>query len=622
MYRKGLSEKTVGLLLALGLVMSAVGGCASKAETEKTRRTKKTEKSTTTAIEDEAEEEEEDPSESEDVTQVSTDKPDAIVTPEPTSTPTPTPEVKPVILHTSEITYLGNGGSGGRREYDYDSEGRILTKRSTHWDDVLHLDYEYTYDEQGNLLVETVYLPEGGHYDVLLCEYDENGNEIYREEYVYLDNLKEKIEREFDDNSNELLYKKYGDNGLEIWEEYKYDNTGRIKKTKFDSRGNIASWVEYENEDGNIVKETNYDANGSITSWAEFEYFSNGNTKRTKYYPDGSISLIEEKDPNDKCVQEIQYDENGNVTFEEVHDASGIRIKEMKYESTLKSYTTVECKEYDQYGNPSKFVKYLENGSVIMEWEDVYNEAGQKIKYTISSDASASDDYNYSCEWEYDSDGRQIKYFHYYKNGKIKLGSEYEYDLYGNKIKEISYEAGGKIKETREWEYDSYGNVTKYTILKPDGSIDSWTDYIYTYSSVSSSKGEEYTKTIEKEGFSVMELSPYGNDMVENLYAELLDSHNYLTATSWYERFANEAAAQAAFDSSYESAQNDTEGRFSTLSRNGNVMIKAGEAGFYQIDILEGDAIIGVMALSDDFETKKSNAEAIMKALGYEISES
>ncbi|MFI3202385.1 MAG: zinc-ribbon domain-containing protein, partial [Eubacteriales bacterium] len=80
-------------------------------------------------------------------------------------------------------------------------------------------------------------------------------------------------------------------------------------------------------------------------------------------------------------------------------------------------------------------------------------------------------------EYEYDSNGNEVKYIYYEEDGSISMWNEGEYDSNGNCVKYTSYREDGSISRWSEREYDSNGNCVKSIDYREDGSI----NYCYEY---------------------------------------------------------------------------------------------------------------------------------------------
>ena len=199
------------------------------------------------------------------------------------------------------IFYDDVGGIRYYNDYDYTSEGKLLSRYKYDTDDYW-IDYEaytysedgtplsykqesnaeykntdYEYDESGRLIIETTYrrtfmsesttrteyyYDDNGNplevrrfntYGTLISRYctvrDDNGNVIELTEYSPDGEVKQRESFEYDENGN-VIADKFAGNYLEMWDywfEYAYDQHGNMTTKKSLLSDNIVdSWIEYE----------------------------------------------------------------------------------------------------------------------------------------------------------------------------------------------------------------------------------------------------------------------------------------------------------------------------------------------------------------------------------------
>jgi hypothetical protein len=112
-------------------------------------------------------------------------------------------------------------------------------------------------------------------------------------------------------------------------------NTGRLREYKHDSKGNLVSSTD-TSKDGKKLSEQTYNADGK---WATREYYDEkGTVKKSRTYDyqtdektgvttktaktyngdlvEGSLTktTVTKTDANDKLIEEITYDKNGEIT--------------------------------------------------------------------------------------------------------------------------------------------------------------------------------------------------------------------------------------------------------------------------------------------------------------------
>lgn len=197
-------------------------------------------------------------------------------------------------------------------EYTYDSKGK-LSKVTKYTGSENQVDYwcTYSYDGEGNLLEIIFY--NTSTYTNWEYEYDEVGNLIQETKYSSNGNY---TEISYDYNTEGKVTKQFGhsesgndstESDNDFWYEYEYE---------YDSAGNLLKFIEYEGDAVDYSIEYEYDESGNIleatwcysdssTTSIKLEYDENGNC----------LSIITEDDDrswkNRKC--EYEYDEDGNL---------------------------------------------------------------------------------------------------------------------------------------------------------------------------------------------------------------------------------------------------------------------------------------------------------------------
>jgi hypothetical protein len=272
-----------------------------------------------------------------------------------------------------------------------------------------------------------------------------------------------------------------GEKGV-VWEAAEIRGETVTPVTRVYSSLDGKQWWTQSKEKKQLVEKITYDADGSISGWNEYEYDSAGNkVKEITYLADGILFNW----------TEYEYDSRGNLTRENIH----------AYDTGIEKYIYEHEYEYDSVGNQTKATRYKNDGSIAGWTEYEYDSHGNQTKETIyGNDGSISGWY----EYEYDSVGNLTKEIWYNgDDGSSRAWTEYEYDSAGNMTLETSqyengslryyeceYDNAGKLmKKTSyyhdsldvwwEYEYDSAGYMTKETYYGFDGSLSSWTEYIY-----------------------------------------------------------------------------------------------------------------------------------------------
>ena len=167
-------------------------------------------------------------------------------------------------------------------------------------------------------------------------------------------------------------------------------NTGRLREYKYDSNGKLVSSTD-TSKDGKKLSEQTYNAD---EKWATREYYDEkGNVKNSKTYEyqtdkktgvttktaktyngdliEGSLqkTTVTKTDANDKLIEEITYDKNGEITK-----------KKEPYKGDDKNFTGYTTTTYKN-GKLTAAILSDEAGNIVQK--DEYNEKGQWTKATV-----------------------------------------------------------------------------------------------------------------------------------------------------------------------------------------------------------------------------------------------
>ncbi len=224
----------------------------------------------------------------------------------------PDPNVK--FYLTEQIsTYFGTSTTRTVTEYDEDwNQSKIITWQNEEL--VSTVEYEVT---------ETGYIARGTQDGVeetleLRVTKDEDGMPLRGEQYINGE-LYSTSEYTYDENGNMLVF--YSDMhavGMVLRQEYTYDEMGnKIKQTDDTGYGVVTTQYEYDSQN-RLVKEFSPDSPG----WTEYEY-SNGGKTQTAFAYDENGTLAA------KMIE--TYDDYGNLLTREAYDASGECTYTMAY---------------------------------------------------------------------------------------------------------------------------------------------------------------------------------------------------------------------------------------------------------------------------------------------------
>ncbi|MBP5331419.1 MAG: tetratricopeptide repeat protein [Lachnospiraceae bacterium] len=194
------------------------------------------------------------------------------------------------------------------------------------------------------------------------------------------------------------------------------DSRGRrLKSTYYDASGNIVFWHEFTYDlNGRQTGVTDYNPDGTENSHVDLSHDENMDVNYWWSNTDGAVGKLEHIKENGRTVQARHYDLNGEINFyeeyfydengrlsyrltydaangnrltrkeESFYDDAGREIKMNFYyadetgELKLQSYQT---REYDEYGNLTKYSGYSSDGR--LEWYDLYetDEEGSRVEY-------------------------------------------------------------------------------------------------------------------------------------------------------------------------------------------------------------------------------------------------
>ena len=219
-----------------------------------------------------------------------------------------------------------------------------------------------------------------------------------------------------------------------------------------------------------FVKQIRYDVYGTELLCIEYEYNVTGKMVREKDYDFAGVS------DGSRDIG-YEYDDKGNLIkkiYYNAYNADG-SINYDAYNSD-KNIMGWEEFEYDSDGNEIKATSCAYDGSIFDWMEYGYDNVGNMTKEVWYNENGDIIDWD---EYEYDDVGNKIKEISYNEDGSISDWQELEYDSAGNKIKIISYNEDGSISWWQESEYDNVGNKIKVISYNEDGSVRYWEEYKY-----------------------------------------------------------------------------------------------------------------------------------------------
>ncbi len=224
-------------------------------------------------------------------------------------------------LLTNELCYYNYYSAPDETIYYYDEDGRVIKEAFIANNGGDDYNYDYTYDEKGNLISEVhQYL---GTYIVIENSYNPKGNLVYKTTKAdydgYLSNYSQKYVY---DSQNRLVEEGYVENGV-----YKKSTV-----YSYDERGNLLKEDSLEN----FTYEYTYDENNRVTTMT-YNNFHYGENEITKYTYDADGKLINETFSSyyEIITVTYSYDEYGNL-LETVRNSSS-------YGSSVTEYKNYVC---------------------------------------------------------------------------------------------------------------------------------------------------------------------------------------------------------------------------------------------------------------------------------------
>lgn len=354
--------------------------------------------------------------------------------------------------------------------YDENNDYISITQYGTNGEIVRLSEFEYIYDDLGNLASEKEFVNGNlTHEYEYSCRADDP-TYTYRSKLVYYE-------------ADGYKYVTFYDESGYVTKEIYYDNDGEIDyecthEYTFDDKDNMLSKKEYT--DGKLIREYEYSYKTSNPS----ETFQ---SKRTDYYDD-STKRVEIYNENRETVSATEYDAEGNVTysstFEYEYDDNGELLKRYEYENGK----LTDINEYAYYPDDpgrtyfNKHIIYYEDASYRII---VYNTRGSIISDTHYFADSTKH------ETLYDGDGNTLSETYYDVDGYISEERTYEYtfDDKGNVVLEKEYK-NGKLYSQTEYSYktddpeDIYRSQRTYYYDDLSKEIVKYDEYGATVSSV------------------------------------------------------------------------------------------------------------------------------------------
>ncbi|MCB2218827.1 MAG: hypothetical protein KQI35_00425 [Bacteroidetes bacterium] len=292
-------------------------------------------------------------------------------------------KTKSVTIHKYDI-YYPNGPENppsqtGHKasETFYNEEGNIIEELKFRPNGQLDEKYVASYDTRGNLLEEKSYLDDPEPADHKSYERDENGK-LIRMFRHYIDGSKDTINITYD-NQNHPVRKETIDSydEVESIEERSYqgDNMTKRKITEYDEVV-LEESLEYD-QDGNLIKQTKWSIDEEDITWVNH------------FNTEGSLVKALKYGPNDKLLarSDYHYNDQGQLTSFEEESGYG------KSETTL---------EYDDKGNAILQKEENPEGEINNRVSRKFNDQGQILETEVFMDFHGqAPSQHYTLKYEY-----------------------------------------------------------------------------------------------------------------------------------------------------------------------------------------------------------------------------
>jgi YD repeat-containing protein len=292
-------------------------------------------------------------------------------------------KTKSVTIHKYDI-YYPNGPDNPPSQTGYkasktlyDENGNILEELKFRPDGKLDEKYIALYDPKGHLLEEKSFLDDPEPADHKTYERDENGKAIRMFRH-YIDGSKDTINITYD-AQNHPVRKETIDSydEVESIEERLYDGDNLIKRkiTEYDEVV-LDETLEYDQE-GNLMKQTKWSIEEEDITWVNH------------FNPKGNLIKSFKYGPNEKLLSRMEYHYNHEGQLTEMEEETGYGIKKTML-------------DYDDQGNAVSQQEYNEQGKVISQVTRKYNENHQVTEMEVFLDFNGqAPNQHYTLQYEY-----------------------------------------------------------------------------------------------------------------------------------------------------------------------------------------------------------------------------
>lgn len=244
-------------------------------------------------------------------------------------------------------------------------------------------------DEQGNLILQEQYYPDGKVEQKIERAYDAENRLIEEKHFAEGDTPHQVIHQTFDENSKVKQRIVSYQDGAKSTTDFVYDLSAFSEEaTTKDEAGNVEEkhFLRYDKE-GRVLEEIEYGEDAVFVKSTKSSYNEAGRTLEKHF-----------KTEEEEYTQyyDYEYDEEGRIVYAEIFDEAEdlIRTDEITYdengnhkEIVMKSYADgwafVDHYEYDEQNQLKKQERVLPNGELLESKEYQRNEHGMILEEEI-----------------------------------------------------------------------------------------------------------------------------------------------------------------------------------------------------------------------------------------------
>ncbi|REJ81603.1 MAG: hypothetical protein DWQ44_10710 [Bacteroidetes bacterium] len=231
---------------------------------------------------------------------------------------------------------------------EMDEKGNLLSESKFDPEGELEEKNSYIYDADGRLLEHVLLFALEDVTEKRVLKRNEKGMLLEETKY-YGDDSGERSEYAYNEKDEVVEIKNYDEDGEYVWSEYfSYDSDGSLtEKVKKDREGQIQEHVKFVLTDPkSVIEEHDLKPDGSLNVKTVMEFNEKGKEIVSKQYTaDGKLiaAVLTEYDENGNVSEKkyrdfysktlrFTYDENNNMTSQELFDGTGLLLRKNVYE--------------------------------------------------------------------------------------------------------------------------------------------------------------------------------------------------------------------------------------------------------------------------------------------------